>query len=125
MEWLKSEVNDEFIHRKWEIALVIGLIFVFDFATVLFWIMGKLKPQDDLFRLKMRTRSWWLMATIFVLATLLHSVITFVALGLLFLCCIERISSISKNVRETDRKVLIWSFFEHSHSVLFRLHRSI
>ena len=97
--------------EKWEIALVIGLIFgILIFATVLFWIMGKLKPQDDFSELKMRTKSWWLMATIFVLATILHSVITFVALGLLSFVALRELSSISKNVRETDRKVLIWSF---------------
>lgn len=101
---------DVFI-KQWEIALVIGLIFgLLVFATVLFWIMGKVKPQGDFSELKMRTRSWWLMATIFVLATILHPVITFISLGLLSFSALRELSSISKNVREVDRRVLIWCF---------------
>ena len=69
---------------QWEIALVVGLIFgLLVFATILFWTLGKVKPQDDFAELKMRTRSWWLMATIFVFATIVHPVITFISLGLL------------------------------------------
>ena len=101
---------DVFI-KQWEIALVIGLIFgLLVFATVLFWIMGKVKPRGDFSELKMRTRSWWLMATIFVLATILHPVITFISLGLLSFFALRELSSISKNVREADRRVLIWCF---------------
>ena len=96
---------------QWEIALVVGLIFgLLVFATVLFWIMGKVKPQGDFSELKMRTRSWWLMATIFVLATIVHPVITFISLGLLSFFALRELSSISKNVREADRRVLIWCF---------------
>lgn len=97
--------------KQWEIALVIGLIFgLLVFATVLFWVMGKVKPQGDFSELKMRTRSWWLMATIFVLATIVHPVITFISLGLLSFFALRELSSISKNVREADRRVLIWCF---------------
>ena len=87
--------------------LIFGLLV---FATILFWIMGKVKPQGDFLELKMRTRSWWLMATIFVLATILHPIITFVSLGLLSFFALRELSSISKNVREADRRVLIWCF---------------
>lgn len=97
--------------NQWEIVLVVGLIFgLLIFATVLFWILGKVKPQGDFSELKMRTRSWWLMATIFVLATIVHPVITFISLGLLSFFALRELSSISKNVREADRRVLIWCF---------------
>ena len=97
--------------KQWEIALVVGLIFgLLVFATILFWIMGKVKPQGDFSELKMRTRSWWLMATIFVLATIVHPVITFISLGLLSFFALRELASISKNVREADRRVLIWCF---------------
>ena len=77
---------------QWEIALVVGLIFgLLVFATILFWILGKVKPQGDFAELKMRTRSWWLMATIFVLATIVHPVITFISVGIAFLFRVERI----------------------------------
>ena len=50
------------------------------------------------------------MATIFVLATVLHPIITFISMGLLSFFALKELSSISKNVREADRKVLIWCF---------------
>ena len=103
-------IIDHIVGEK-EIAIVIGLIFgILVFASVLFWIMKKVKPQADFSELIMRTRSWWVMATIFVLATILHSVITFISLALLSFLALRELSSISKNVREADRKVLIWCF---------------
>ena len=101
----------EHIAEQKEIAIVIGLIFgILVFASVLFWVLGKIKPQGDFSELVMRTKSWWVMATVFVLATILHSVITFISLGLLSFFALRELSSISKNVREADRKVLIWCF---------------
>ena len=67
-----------------EIALVVGLIFgLLGVATILFWLVGRAWPQVDISELKLRTRSWWAMAVIFVLATILHPVITFIPLALL------------------------------------------
>jgi phosphatidate cytidylyltransferase len=58
----------------------------------------------------MRTKSWWLMAVIFVAATILHPIITFISLGLLSFVALRELSSISKNVRSADRRTLIWCF---------------
>jgi phosphatidate cytidylyltransferase len=42
-----------------EIMLVVGLIFgVLVFATLLFFIWGKVKPEANLKELKQRTKSW-------------------------------------------------------------------
>lgn len=103
-------IFDHIAEQK-EIAVVVGLIFgILVFATLLFWILKRVKPQMDYSELIMRTRSWWVMATIFVLATILHVVITYVSLALLSFLALKELSSISKNVREADRKVLIWCF---------------
>lgn len=99
------------IIKNREIAIVIGLIFgILVCASLLFWILRKVKPKGDYSELIRRTRSWWVMATVFVLATILHSIITFIALGLLSFLALRELSSISKNVREADRKVLIWCY---------------
>ena len=99
------------IIEQTEIAIVVGLIFgILVFASILFWILGKVRPQGDFSELKMRTKSWWAMATIFVLATIVHSVITFISLGLLSFFAFRELTSISKNIREVDRKVLIWCY---------------
>ena len=94
-----------------EVILVIGLIFgLLTLATTLFWILGKAWPQADVSELKLRTRSWWMMAVVFVLATILHPAITFVSLALLSFIALRELASISKNVREVDRGVLIWCY---------------
>ena len=68
-----------------ETMIVVSLIFgILVFATLLFWIMGIVKPDANVTELKMRTKSWWMMATIFVVATVLHPAISFVAIGLLY-----------------------------------------
>ncbi len=94
-----------------EIAWIIGLIFgILVFATVLFWTWGFVRPEANLDELKMRTRSWWTMAVIFVLATMVHPTISFVAIGLLSFAALREMVSISKNIREVDRPVLIWGY---------------
>ena len=107
MHFLQS---DKFDQNK-EVIILIGIILgILVFATVLFFIWGKLKPTNQLKELKMRTNSWWVMASIFVLATLLHPVVSFVAFGLLSFAAMRELASISKNVRDDDRRVIIWCY---------------
>ena len=76
---------DKYVQNK-EVLIIIGIILgILVFATILFFILGKLRPGDKVQELKMRTRSWWVMASIFVLATLLHPVVSFIAFGLFFM----------------------------------------
>jgi phosphatidate cytidylyltransferase len=58
----------------------------------------------------MRTKSWWVMAFIFILATIIHPIVSFIAFGLLSFAALRELVSISKNVREQDRRVLIWCY---------------
>lgn len=107
MNFLNSEkylANKEVIFI---IALILGLLL---FATLLFFIWGKLKPQANLTELKMRTKSWWAMAAIFIGATIIHPVVSFIAFGLLSFAAMREIASISKNVRPEDRRVIIWCY---------------
>jgi phosphatidate cytidylyltransferase len=99
-----------FFEQK-EILSVIALIFgILIFATALFWTWGYLRPQANLSELKMRTRSWWLMAFIFVAVTTVHPIISYVAIALLSFTALRELVSISKNVRDEDRRVLFWCF---------------
>jgi phosphatidate cytidylyltransferase len=105
-----SEEIDKFSQNP-EIMLVVGLIFgVLIFATLLFFTWGLIKPEANLKELKQRTRSWWLMAAIFVAATIFNPVISFVAFALLSFAALRELASISKNVRDEDRRVLIWCY---------------
>lgn len=108
---MEDLINYEIFEENWEVSIVIGLIFgILVFASLLFFVLGKLKPKADFDELVMRTKSWWLMAAIFVAATVLHPIITFVSLGLLSFVALRELSSISKNVRPADRRTLIWCF---------------
>lgn len=101
---------DKYVQNK-EVIIIIGIILaILIFATLLFYILGKIKPTSKLDELKMRTKSWWVMASIFVLATLLHPIVSFIAFGLLSFAALRELSSISKNVRDEDRRVLIWCY---------------
>jgi phosphatidate cytidylyltransferase len=101
---------DKYVQNK-EVLIIIAIILgILVFATILFFILGKLRPGDKVQELKMRTRSWWVMASIFVLATILHPIVSFIAFGLLSFAALRELSSISKNVRDEDRRVLIWCY---------------
>ncbi len=102
----------EKFHENEELFLVVGLIFgILIFATTLFFIWGLLQPLNKgLAELKERTNSWWIMAIIFVSATVLHPVISFIAFALLSFAALRELISISKNIRPGDRNVLIWCY---------------
>jgi len=107
MDFLNSE---KFAQNK-EVIYLVALIFgILIFSTILFFIWGKLKPEANLKELKMRTKSWWAMATIFIIATVIHPVVSFVAFGLLSFAALREIATISKNVRPEDRRVIIWCY---------------
>ena len=89
------------------ILLIIGLLI---FATLLFFIWGKLKPEANLIELKLRTKSWWTMAMVFILAIAINPIISYFAFGLLSFMVLREISTISKNVRDVDRRIMIWCY---------------
>ena len=89
------------------ILLIIGLLV---FATLLFFIWGKLKPEANLIELKLRTKSWWTMALVFILAIVINPIISYFAFGLLSFMALREISTISKNVRDVDRRIMIWCY---------------
>lgn len=91
----------------WIIAIILGVLV---FATLLFYIMGRWSKNDKVKELQDRTKSWWVMATIFITATLVHPAISFIAFAFLSFAALRELSSISKNIRPEDRRVLIWCY---------------
>ena len=100
---------DYFQHKEIGIIILIILSLLI-FASSLFFIAGKINPKAKLDELKMRTRSWWVMATIFILAAVIHPAVSFVAFGLLSFAALRELASISKNIREEDRRIIIWCY---------------
>lgn len=114
----------EFIGNS-ETLLVIGLIYgILVFSTTLFWVLGKLKPTANFDELKMRNRSWWVMATIFIVATFIDPVISYISFALLSFIALRELTSISKNIREADRRILIWCYLAIPAQYLFAYYKS-
>lgn len=108
---MTSDFNFWAFIKSSDTLIVISLIYgILIFATLLFWIVGIVKPQANVAELKMRTKSWWVMATIFVAATLINPAISYFAFALLSFVALRELASISKNVREADRRILIWCY---------------
>jgi phosphatidate cytidylyltransferase len=107
MDFLNSE---KFAQNKEVLSIIFLILALLITATLLFFIWGKIKPGADLQELKMRTRSWWAMAGIFIFATVIHPVVSFIAFGLLSFAAMRELVSISKNVRPEDRRVVIWCY---------------
>ncbi|MDX2250239.1 MAG: phosphatidate cytidylyltransferase [Bacteroidia bacterium] len=79
------------------------------FATGLFYAWGKVKPAAPLTELKLRTRSWWVMAVIFSAATVIHPVITFISIAFLSFVMLRELFSLM-NLRMADRKAVFFAY---------------
>lgn len=99
----------DFIENN-DLLIVVALIFgILTFATLLFFVVGKIKPNANLHELKTRTKSWWVMATIFIGATIFNSNISFVAIGMLSFVAFRELYS-TLGFRESDRRAIFWAF---------------
>lgn len=93
-----------------ESAIILALMYaVLIFATVLFYVWGKIQPKANLTELKLRTKSWWVMAVIFTAATVIHPVVTFVSIGFLSFVMLRELFSLM-NMRMADRKAVFWAY---------------
>ncbi len=101
---------DKFLANKEIVFIILVIVGILVFSTLLFFIWGKMKPQANLTELKLRTKSWWGMATMFILAAVINPLISYFAFGLLSFMALRELATISKNVRDADRRVLIWCY---------------
>lgn len=88
------------------VMLIFGLLIT---ASLLLLVMGRLKPQANLSELKARTKSWWVMATMFIGAVLINTNISYIALGLLSFIAFRELYSIT-GFRQSDRRAIFWAF---------------
>jgi phosphatidate cytidylyltransferase len=99
----------DFIEKN-DLLIVVALIFgILTFATLLFFVIGKIKPNANLHELKTRTKSWWIMASIFIGATIFNTNISYVAIGMLSFIAFRELYSIL-GFRESDRRAIFWAF---------------
>ncbi len=90
----------------WTMGAILALLAV---ATVALFVLGRWRPRLDLAELRLRLRSWWVMATIFLFAMLLSRNVSLAFFAFVsFLALKEYLSLIP--TRRADRTVLFWAY---------------
>jgi phosphatidate cytidylyltransferase len=106
---LKDLFHLKFLENK-ELLIVVALVFgLLIFASLLFFVIGKINPKANLTELKQRTKSWWMMATIFIAATIFNTNISYIAIAFLSFVAFRELYSIL-GFRESDRRAIFWAF---------------
>lgn len=97
------------------------LFSVLTFASTLFFVWGKLKPQTNLTELKTRAKSWWIMSAIFLVATIFNTKISYIAFALLSFLTLRELFSILK-LRQSDRSAMLLCYFAIPVQYFFTYH---
>ena len=93
-----------------EIQMVIGVILgILVLSSVLFWTWGLFSSSSGLSELKTRTKSWWAMAALFLLAALISPVITYIGIGFLSFAALREFYSVIQ-LRKSDRAGMLWCY---------------
>ena len=91
---------------QWTMAGIFAILLV---ATLIVFVLRRVKPERDYAELGLRVRSWWVMAAIFLVAMALSRTVSLVFLALVsFLALKEYLSLIP--TRRADRRVLLWAY---------------
>ena len=100
----------EDINIPGEIQIVIFIILaILVISSVVLGIWGLFSKSKMLTELKTRTKSWWIMCTLFITATIISNVITYVCIGFLSFAALREFYSVIK-LRKSDRAGMLWCY---------------
>ena len=100
----------ENINISGEIQIVIFIILaILVFSSFVLGIWGLFSKSKMLTELKTRTKSWWIMCTLFLTATIISNVITYVCIGFLSFAALREFYSVIK-LRKSDRAGMLWCY---------------
>ena len=100
----------ENINISGEIQIVIFIILaILVFSSIVLGIWGLFSKSKMLTELKTRTKSWWIMCTLFITATIISNVITYVCIGFLSFAALREFYSVIK-LRKSDRAGMLWCY---------------
>ncbi len=88
------------------LSFILIVFSVLSFASILFFVWEKLKPTAKLSELKTRCRSWWIMATVFLIATVFSTKVSYIAFALLSFVALRELFSIL-HLRHSDRSAML------------------
>src|SRR5699024_1522380 len=91
-----------------EIATVlIGILILLIVASIISFALTKLKPEKDFTEINLRIKSWWMMASVFTIAIVIHHTVSLIFLAFIcFLAFKEYLSLIPTN--RAHRAILFW-----------------
>jgi len=93
-------------HVVWALA---GVFLVLVLAEVVLFLLRRLRPGLELGEVKLRVRTWWVMAGVFAAAMVVGRTVSVVFFAFLsFLALKEYLSLIP--TRRVDREVLLWAY---------------
>jgi len=100
----------ENINISGEIQIVIFIILaILVFSSIVLGFWGLFSKSKMLTELKTRTKSWWIMCTLFITATIISNVITYVCIGFLSFAALREFYSVIK-LRKSDRAGMLWCY---------------
>ena len=100
----------ENINISGEIQVVIFIILaILVLSSILLGIWRLVSKSKMLTELKTRTKSWWIMCTLFITATIISNVITYVCIGFLSFAALREFYSVIK-LRKSDRAGMLWCY---------------
>ncbi len=100
----------ENINISGEIQIVIFIILaILVFSSIVLGIWGLFSKSRMLTELKTRTKSWWIMCTLFITATIISNVITYLCIGFLSFAALREFYSVIK-LRKSDRAGMLWCY---------------
>lgn len=88
------------------LSFIFIVLSVLSFASILFFVWGKINPDAKLSELKMRAKSWWIMTMVFLIATIFSAKISYIAFALLSCVALRELFSILK-LRQEDRSTML------------------
>ena len=93
-----------------EIQVVIFVILaILVLSSIALGIWGLFSKSKMLKELKTRTKSWWIMCTLFITATIISNVITYVCIGFLSFAALREFYSVIR-LRKSDRAGMLWCY---------------
>ncbi|MCC9608471.1 phosphatidate cytidylyltransferase [Blastopirellula sp. JC732] len=108
MEWLSGWTRFE--HLTTEVIITLsGIALALVIASILVRVQQRLQPDRDHTELRLRVRTWWVIAWMFGLAVVLSPMLSAIFLAFVsFLALKEYFSLIP--TRRADRRVLFWAY---------------
>jgi phosphatidate cytidylyltransferase len=86
-----------------------GIWILLIIASLLVWLVTKIKPKQNHHELIQRTKSWWIILGIVTIAFTTHRIISFLFLGFISFLALKEFFSIIPT-RRVDRATLFWAY---------------